>query len=160
MNFTDQTRSRLRLALLRTDSGQAMVEFAVTASVFFMLLVGLLKICLAVYTYHYVSEVARETIRYAVVHGSSSSSPVSTNDPIQIYARAIGYPGITSTLLTTTSTWDTYPTSGGTCTPSLRCNNPGNIVKVKVSYAFPFTVPFRTSQTLNMSSTAAMVIAN
>jgi Flp pilus assembly protein TadG len=153
-------RNRTLAACMRSDSGSALVEFAVTASVFFMMLVGLMKICLAVYTYHYVSEAVRETVRYAVVHGSKSSSPVSTNDPIQTYARAIGYPGINSTLLTTTSTWDTYPTAGGTCTPSTACNNPGNIVKVKVSYAFPFTVPFMTSQTLNMSSTATMVIAN
>ncbi|HEY5057141.1 MAG TPA: TadE family protein [Acidobacteriaceae bacterium] len=160
MPGTTTFRKRMLAASMRSDSGSAMVEFAVTASVFFMTLVGLMKICLAVYTYHYVSEAARETVRYAIVHGSSSSSPVSTNASVQTYARAIGYPGINSTLLTTTTTWDTYPTAGATCTPSAACNNPGDLVKIKVSYAFPFTVPFMSSQTLNMSSTASMVIAN
>lgn len=137
-----------------------MVEFALSASVLFMLLIGLMKICLAVYTYHFVSEASRETVRYAMVHGSSASSPVSTNDQIQTFARSLGYPGIVSSKLTTTTTWDTYPTAGKSCTPSSTCNNPGNIITVKVSYAFPLSIPFMASRTLNMSSTSAMVISN
>ena len=149
-----------RLRGMQDEGGSALVEFAMTSVVFFMTLVGLMKVCLAVYTYHYLAEAARETVRYAVIRGSSSSSPVSTNDSIQTYARGLGYPAITSSLITTTSTWDTYPTAGGTCTPSAACNNPGNIVKVKVSYAFPLSIPFTSNTTWNMSSTASMVISN
>lgn len=154
------TRMHALLTRLRSDSGSAMVEFAATAVVFFMTLIGLMKICLAVYTYHYVSECARETVRYAIISGSSSGSPVSTNTAIQTYARGLGYPGINTSLLTTATTWDTYPTSGGTCTPSSACNNPGNIVKVTVSYAFPLSIPYMSNRTLTMTSTSAMVIAN
>jgi Flp pilus assembly protein TadG len=149
-----------RLRGMQHERGQALVEFAVTASVFFLTLVGLMKVCLAIYTYHYVSECAHETIRYAIIRGSSSSSPVSTNDPIQTYARGLAYPAITPSLITTTSSWDSYPTAGATCSPSAACNNPGNIVKVKVSYAFPLSIPFTSTTTWNMSSTASMVIAN
>lgn len=154
------TGRRALLARLNSDSGSAMVEFAATAVVFFMTLVGLMKICLAVYNYHYVSECARETVRYAIIRGSSSSSPVSTNAAIQTYARGLGYPGINTSLLTTSTTWDTYPTSGGTCTPSSACNNPGNLVKVTVTYAFPLSIPYMPNRTLTMTSTSAMVIAN
>jgi Flp pilus assembly protein TadG len=149
-----------RLCDAHDEGGSALVEFAMTASVFFLTLVGLMKICLAVYTYHYVSECAHETIRYAIISGSSSSTPVSTNDAVQTYARGLGYPAIKSSLVTTATTWDTYPTAGGTCTPSAACNNPGNIVKVTVSYTFPLSIPFTSSTTWNMSSTASMVISN
>jgi Flp pilus assembly protein TadG len=149
-----------RLGRARSERGQATVEFALTSVVMFMTLIGLMKVCLAVYTYHFVSEAAREAVRYAVVHGSSASSPVSTNDPIQSFTRNLGYPGVVSSFLTTTTTWDTYPTAGGACTPSSACNNPGNIVKVKVSYAFPLSIPFTSTRTWTMTSTSAMVIAN
>jgi len=149
-----------RLRGMQHERGQALVEFAMTASVLFMTLVGLMKVCLAVYTYHYLAECARETVRYAVISGSSSGNPVSTNDAIQTYARGLNYPAITTSLIKTSTTWDTYPTSGGTCTPSTACNNPGNIVKVTVSYAFPLSIPFTPNKTWNMSSTASMIIAN
>jgi Flp pilus assembly protein TadG len=160
MRTVAQFRSRLLHCRLRSDRGSAMVEFAVTASVLFMLLVGLMKVCLAVYTYHYVSEAARESVRYAVVHGSSSASPVSTNSAIQTYARGLGYPGISTSLLTTATTWDTFPDSGSCPASPAACNDPGNLVQVTVSYAFPFSIPFKSSRTVTMSSTAAMVIAN
>lgn len=165
MRISSPTRRLLqrmagRLSAMRDEGGQALVEFAMTSVVFFMTLVGLMKVCLAVYTYHYISECARETVRYAVIRGSSSASPVSTNDAVQTYARGLGYPGITSSLVKTSTAWDTYPTAGGTCTPSTACNNPGNIVTVTVSYAFPLSIPFTANKTWNMSSTAAMVISN
>lgn len=158
-----RTLTALILARLRqtgSERGSASVEFAATSVVMFMTLVGLMKVCLAIYTYHFVSEAAREAVRFAVVHGSSASSPVSTNDPVQSFTRNLGYPGIASTFLTTTTTWDTYPTAGGSCTPSSACNNPGNIVKVKVSYAFPLSIPFTSTRTWTMASTSAMVISN
>jgi len=160
MKVAGQVRRFLTGAGLKDDRGQSLVEFAMVASVLFLTIAGALKVCLAVYTYHYVSEVSHEAIRYAAVHGSKSSSPISTNDAIQTYVRTnLTYPGISSSLLTTSTTWDTYPTSGN-CPVSGACNQPQNLVTVTVSYAFPLSLPYSSSKTLTMSSTAAMVIAN
>ncbi len=147
-----------RLRPMRGERGSASVEFAVTSIVYFMTMVGMMKMCLAVYTYHFVSEAAHEGSRYAIVHGNASGSAVANSD-IQTYLQNQAYPGITTSLITTTTSWDTYPTSGGTCSPSATCNNPGNIVTVKVSYAFPLSIPWMANKTLTMTSTSAMVIA-
>jgi Flp pilus assembly protein TadG len=148
--------------IARGEHGSAAVEFAVTSTVFFMALIGMMKVCLAIYTYHYVAEAAREGSRYAMVRGSScsgfSSACPATSENVQTYVRGLGYPGITSSLMTVTTTWATYP-AGKPCTPSATCNNPSDLVSVNTSYAFPLALPFMTSKTLTMTSTAVMVIS-
>ena len=127
-----------------------------------MALVGMMKMSLAIYTYHYVAEAAREGARYAMVRGSactsfSSACPAASSD-VQTYVRGLAYPGITSSLLTVTTTWSTYP-AGKTCTPSSTCNNPSDLVNVTASYAFPLTIPTMGTKTYTMTSTAAMIIS-
>lgn len=39
------------------------------------------------------------------------------------------------------------------------CNFPGHAVQVKVSLAFPLTIPFYGSQTINLNSTSQMIIS-
>jgi Flp pilus assembly protein TadG len=121
-------------------------------------MMGMMNMSLAIYTHHYVSEAAREGTRYAIVRGSSVTTP-ATSGSVQTYVRGLGYPGITASLMTVTTTWAAYPT-GVTCTPSTTpCNNPGNMVTVTASYAFPLTIPFMPNKTLNMTSTSSMIIA-
>ena len=145
-----------------SERGSASIEFAASASVLFLTLIGLMQICLAIYTYHYVSEAAREGARYAMVRGSAcsgfaSACPAASSD-VQTYVRGLGYPGIVSSKMTVTTTWAAYPT-GSSCTPSSTCNNPGNLATVKTSYAFPLSIPWGPSRTLTMTSTSAMVIS-
>jgi Flp pilus assembly protein TadG len=148
--------------LARNEHGASAAEFAISASVMFTMLIGIMKICLAIYTYHYVSEVAREGSRYAMVRGSSCSGFPSacpaTSDNVQNYVRSLHYPGITPSLLTVTTSWATYPV-GKPCTPSATCNNPSDLVTVNASYAFPLNIPGMASKTYTMSSTSKMVIA-
>jgi Flp pilus assembly protein TadG len=153
-------------SLAQADHGAAAVETAVSASVLFMTLVGLMKICLAVYTYHYVSEAAREGTRYAIVRGSAcnptympSPCPAATDgSDVQTYVKSLGYPGITPAAMTVTTTYAGFP-AGVVCTPSSACNNPGNMATVQVQYAFPMSIPFMPNKTWTMTSTAAMVIS-
>lgn len=158
------TRSSRRRCFAGAEDGSAAVEFAVSASVFFMTLVGLMKICLAIYTFHFVAEAACEGSRYAIVRGSSCNSTYltsacpATGGNISTYVKGLGYPGISSSAMTVTTTWGQYPT-GRTCTPSSTCDNPGDLVTVKVQYAFPLSIPFMASKTYTMQSTSAMVIS-
>lgn len=129
-----------------------------------MTLIGLMKICLAIYTYHFVSEAAREGTRYAIVRGSACNAtyfptacPASGNN-ISSYVKSLGYPGISSTAMTVSTSWATYP-AGKVCTPSPTCNNPTDLVTVQVQYAFPLSIPFMANKTYTMTSTSAMIIS-
>ena len=128
-----------------------------------MVTFGLIEICLALYSYHFMAVAAREATRYAIVRGSSctgfaSACPAAASD-IQSYVQGLGFPGINSANVTTTTTWSAYP-AGATCMPSASCNNPGNQVTVTVQYQFPLSIPFVPPTTLTLSSTSAMVISN
>lgn len=123
----------------------------------FTMLIGTMNMSQAIYTYHYVSEAAREGTRYAMVKGSNVTTP-ATSAAIQTYVQNLGYPGIQSSLMTVTTTWKAYPT-GTSCLPSSTCNNPGNLVTVTASYAYPLSIPYVGKKTLTMTSTSAMVIA-
>lgn len=146
--------------------GSAIVEFALSAVILLALIFGVIGMCLATYAHHFISDAAREGTRYAMVRGSSCATygnfsapcPVTTSAQVQTYVRSLTYPGIDSNSLNVTATW---PTTGGACTPSVSpCNNPGNLVKVTVSYAFPLIIPFIPARTLTMTSTSQMVIAD
>jgi Flp pilus assembly protein TadG len=145
---------------VRVDAGANLVEFAMASIILFTLIFGVIAICLALYSYNVVSEAAREATRYAIVRGSACNSFSDckvTSAQVQTYVKNIGFPGINPASLTAAATW---PTTGVNCTPSVTpCNNPGNLVQVTVSYAFPLVIPFVPSRTLTMSSTSAMVIS-
>jgi Flp pilus assembly protein TadG len=144
------------------DDGSTIIEMALSMVVLSMILFGLLRICAALYTYHFVSDAAREGTRYAIVHGSacvvSGVSCTVTAAQIQTYVKNLGFPGINPAAITVTTTYAAYP-AGTTCNPSAACNNPGNLATVKVQYVFPLSIPYVPTRTLTMSSTSAMVIS-
>ena len=150
--------------LLRGEQGIAAIEVALTASVLFTTLIGLMKICMAIYTFHFVSEAAREGTRYAIVRGSKCTSfttacPANTDgSDVSTYVKGLGYAGISSAAMTVTTTYAAYP-AGKVCTPSTACNNPSDAVTVHVQYAFPLSIPFMTNRTYTMNSTSTMIIS-
>jgi Flp pilus assembly protein TadG len=156
-----QSTRRTRSRLLR-EEGSSIVEIALSMIVLSMILFGLLRMCMALYTYHFVSDAAREGTRYAIVHGSacqvSGVSCTVTTAQIQTYVKNLGFPGINPAAITVTTTYAAYP-AGTTCSPSAACNNPGNLATVTVQYVFPLSIPYVKTRTLTMSSTSAMVIS-
>lgn len=149
------------LKCIYREDGQSTLETALSAIAVLTLFLGVMEMCLALYTYHFVSEAAREGTRYAMVRGSScfgftSACPAQASD-VQTHVRGLGFPGIVSANVTVTTTW---PTTGSSCTPSsLPCNNPGNFVQVTVQYSFPLSIPFVPSITLPLASTSKMAIS-
>jgi hypothetical protein len=127
------------------------------------------------YTYHFVSEIAREATRYAMVRGSSfkgtscSQSPYITygcdagQSDIQAYVQAYTPPGINSSNVTVSATWPATTPDGTTtpCSGTKAANSPGCYVEVTVSYPFQFMLPFLPSSTstYTVTSTSEMVIA-
>src|SRR5947209_13532856 len=57
---------------LNRESGQALVEFALTALFVIFLILAFLESILMFYTYIVLADSAKEGVRYAIVHGSSA----------------------------------------------------------------------------------------
>jgi Flp pilus assembly protein TadG len=136
------------------ERGANLVEFALASAILFSLLFGVLQMCLALYTYNYISQAAREGARWAMVRGSTSctntpnlSNCNASSTAIQNYVQGLGYPGITSGSVTVTPTWP----NGS--------NSPGNTVKVQVQYPFALSIPFVSLTTINMAGSSTMVIS-
>jgi Flp pilus assembly protein TadG len=146
----------------RSEQGAGLVEMALSIAVLLSLVLGIMELSMALYTFHFISEAARDGARYAIVRGSSCPASLSgcpaagASVDVQTYVRGLGFPGITPGLMTATTT---FP-SGTGCTPQATpCNNPGNLVRVVVVYQFPLSIPFLAARTLRMSSTSQMVIS-
>jgi Flp pilus assembly protein TadG len=136
-----------------TDQGSTTVEFAICAVLLFTVLFGIIDFSRALYTYHFLSNSAREATRYAIVRGSACTSWASAcpagGADIQNYVQSLAAPStglITPTAITATTTW----------TPN---NEPGSQVSVQVRYVFRFILPFLPSSGITMQSTSQMVIA-
>jgi Flp pilus assembly protein TadG len=153
------------------ESGTSLVEFTVSVPVLFMLLLGFVQMCVAVYSSFCVNEIARDSARWAAVRGSNSCADApglagcnATSASIKSFAKSTGYPGIDPSKISVSTSWlqataDT-PVTWSACSSgtSAICNAPGNAVQVAVRYPFPFQIPFAGNSTFNFSSTAQLVI--
>lgn len=132
------------------QSGAAMAEFAVIASVVIMVLVGIMEFGLGLFAYNFTASAANRASRYAIVRGAACTSwaaacPASADD-ITNYVRSLAPPGIDPGALTVTTVW----------TPD---NAPGSEVSVTVQYNFPLDIPFIPAAAIPLSSESGMVIS-
>lgn len=110
----------------RPRRGAATVELAIVLPVVLVFLLGCLDFAQVLYAYGTVSEAARCGARYAIVHGSSSSSPVgpSANDATVAGVVKNNACALDTTRLTVTSSWPdgtNDPTSRVTVTATYQC---------------------------------------
>lgn len=163
---------------IRSEDGANLVEMGLSMIVFMPFFFAIIQFSYGLYVYNYVSEVARDATRWAVVRGSecgrnmsaSFCSPNAGNttgavsSDIQSYVQNLGFPGMNKSSVSVSSAWYSgsvnTPRSWSPCTSggSTICNQPGNQVQVTVSYPVPLPIPFWKSLTLNVSSTSQMVV--
>jgi len=117
-----------------------MAEFALAASVFITMLLGILEFGLATWQRNSVVSDAREGARYAIVHGSESGR-LATTDSVANYVKS--KTSLDNSIQVVT-TWD----DAGEV--------PGTRVSVKVKHAVPRRGPFIPAHT--DSSTSTMII--
>lgn len=166
-----RARGGIRRGLKRNE-GETLVEMAISTAIVMMLLFGVFDFSLYFYTYHFVSDAAREATRYAIVRGNmcKTQTPNQTNcpatqDEIASYVQGLGYPGIDPSRLSLSATWNTGSMQSNghetwtNCGTSDTCKSPGNQVQVTVVYTFPLSVPFLNLQSMNVKSTSSMVIS-
>lgn len=130
-----------------------MVEFAIVATAFLLLMFGIMDFGRAIFTYHAVANAAREGSRYAMVRGSSCTVTgcPATSATIQTYVRGRNGTLMTPSSITVTASWP------GTTGCAAGSNAAGCKVAVTVSYPFHFAaLPFAD---LTMSSTSTMIIS-
>ena len=103
---------------LRSEEGSAILETAMSIIIMLVFIFGVMETGFALYSYHFISEAAREGTRYAIVRGStagaacasynSAACKASTTD-VTNYVKNLGFPGINPSDLTVNPVWSVYP---------------------------------------------------
>jgi Flp pilus assembly protein TadG len=110
--------------------GTTVTEVALIVPIVLLLLLGIAECAQIIYAYGAVSEAARIGGRYAIVHGSQSTSPVgpTANDAALRSIVLANAPGLNSAQLSVTSSWP----NGG--------NDAACPVTVTVTYSYALTI--------------------
>jgi Flp pilus assembly protein TadG len=145
----------------RSERGAAALEFGIVVVLLMTLLLGVIDFGRALYTYHFVSNAARDGVRFAVVRGAECTSlpygcPAAATD-VQNYLDNVPL-GLNPARMNVTTTWPVLPNSPAIC--STTPNYPGCTVEVNVRYRFNFLFSLVSSARIHMSSTAQMVISH
>jgi Flp pilus assembly protein TadG len=125
--------------------GTSMAEFALILIPCLTLFFAIMNFALALYCYDFVGSSAQAAARYAIVHGASATQVVSAGD-VQNYVKGLVAGGFDTSLLTVNTSWS----------PD---NKPGSVVTVTVGYTFKPLTGLVSTVNINLSQTAAMVIA-
>jgi hypothetical protein len=151
---SDLRRARNLLAWLarrarnasRGETGSSLVESSLCLMIAFCMMFGLIEVSLACYAREYISEVAYEGTRYAMVRGSTcetslGASCTTTTTAVSTYVSSgTGLPNLAGGAMTVTTT---FPDGN---------ESPGSRVKIAISYAFPYHIPLVTRSTLTMTT--------
>jgi Flp pilus assembly protein TadG len=125
----------------RGERGSALLEGALSFTVFLMIVFGTIDFGRMVFAYNFVSYAAREATRYASVRGtthavdSTAVTTFVTNEAVALDHSA----------LTVTTTWS----------PD---HKPGSTVQVQVQYSFQPVAPYIPAGPLTLTSTSKMLI--
>jgi Flp pilus assembly protein TadG len=169
MELKTLTRNGICRQSFASEQGATLVELALTCTLLFSMLFGLMEMGFGLYTYNAVANAARQGSRWAIVRGAecSTNTPNQTycnasQTDIQNYVASLGYLNIAAS--NTTASWLSATTSGTPATTTWSacatpCKAPGNEVQVTVTYPFPLSVPFVPKSTLSLTSTSTLVIS-
>jgi hypothetical protein len=138
----------------RSQRAQALVEFALIAPVFFLVLFSIVEAGRFIFYYEMLNNATREGARYAIVHGESSFKP--TGPPHQpsgadviakVRQSAVGMAG---PALTVTPTWSGTPPN----------NERGTTVSVVASYTYSSLIPLVPLPPVTVEAESTLVINN
>ena len=125
------------------SSGQTLAEFPMAALVAVLFTTAIIVCGVAIYSYNFVSQAARDASRYASVNGANSSNPVDSGDVKQFVLNEAT--GLNTNALSVSTSWK----------PD---NKPGSVVSVSVTYNFQPFYPM-AGTTLPLTSSSQMVIS-
>lgn len=96
----------------RNARGITALETLTLMPVFLLLLLSIIDMTRLLWTRSILSHAARETVRYATVHGSASDSPVNTADLRQQFLQSTYAIDPAALTLSTTPNWDDESSPG------------------------------------------------
>jgi TadE-like protein len=146
---------------LRSDHGQATVEFAFVFVFLVIMVVAIVEMIFFMHTYNVLADSAKEGVRYAIVHGTNNGYPmgpcpggprcskltgdpaptgVAAEDPTNDYGVVKSYAqyslhDVTGTNMTVTVTYGPADPPPNAVTP---LNKTPNRVRVAVTYPYPW----------------------
>lgn len=151
---------------MRREKGSVLVESAFTIAMLFVMLFGIIDFGRVLYTYHSLSNAARDATRWASVNGATCGSdgscpagPASVGT-ITSYVQGTVGPGIDQSKINVQACG---VADGSKCSASpVACtlNQPGCDVQVQLSYNFNFLVPVVRGSSITLSSSSEMVISH
>jgi TadE-like protein len=151
-------RRQLPSTTRRSRIGQAMVEFALVAPVFFLVLFAIVEGGRFIFYYETLNHATREGARYAIVNGANSldcptgpPAPLSTpcdtaGNDVVARVRASSF-GMAPGAITVTPTWN----------PN---NARGSIVNVRASYIYQTLVPLLPLPPITVTAESSLVVNN
>lgn len=141
-----------------SERGASTVEFAISAMLMLMMLFGIMECSLLLYSYHTVSNAARQASRWAAVRGSDciASTCPATASSVKTYVLT-QVPLLDASQVSVNTTWS----SSNDCTAASSAGpaGPGCIVAVTITYPFQLQLPFIPISGVTLSSTSQMVMS-
>ena len=142
--------------------GQALVEFAFVAPIFFLILFGIIDFGRYVYYVQILNNAAREGARYAIVHGSNSFQPSGpTAGRSDDRGGSFGTTRSASSAVGRSSIHPTGSIRWGHRTPRIRrATIAGSKVHVTVTYDFHSLIPIVPIPPITINGESTLVINN
>jgi Flp pilus assembly protein TadG len=153
------TPNQNRGTFRRRERGSSLVEQALILTFLLSMLFAIIDFGRAMYTYHFVSNAAREASRWASVRGITTSLPGGAASPASVRAlvKDVTGMGLDPAKITVDTSWVPPPNNSPACTQNIK--NPGCVVQVSVTYSYKFFFPFLPTSPITMQSTSQMVIS-
>ena len=139
----------LAFLLAKCAPGEGMTEFALSATVFLMLMFAIIEMAMVVYSYNTISHAARECVRYAIVHSPTGPNPATT---AQIKNVAVSYADLPApNQLVPGDVTVTWPAD-----PNLPSSDDAQCT---IAMNYSLRIPFLPSKTLPLTATARMLVS-
>jgi Flp pilus assembly protein TadG len=144
---------------MRRQRGSTIVEQAIILPVLLAVFFGVIDMSRALYSYTYVSYIAREATRWASVRSTALNGGPITNNDVKTFVSNVTGMGIDAAQISTATNWIAPPNASPACPGGPADQKPGCVVQVTVTYNFSFILPLMPRGTpLRMSSESQMII--
>jgi hypothetical protein len=143
------------------SKGQALVEFALVAPIFFLLLFGIIEGGRFIFYYQTLNNATREGARYAIVHGSNSFCPSGPMPPGETAPACYDLPGVNVVQQVKDTAFGALG-NGVTVTPVWGPAGNGRDSEVTVSGSFTYgaLIPLVPLPPITISAESTLVINN
>jgi hypothetical protein len=156
--------ARTRRASKSKARGSSLVEQSFIIVFLLTMMLGIIDCGRALYTYHFVSNVAREATRWASVRSTGACSgpiapcPADAGSITSTFTAGMSSMGLDSSKITITPTYAAPPSVGASSCPAIN-NLAGCMVHIDVTYHYTFLfAPFISAPPITMSSSSEMLI--